>query len=153
LIGGIEIVMRQFVCPQCQALNRTPDERDAAKAKCGRCHQLLFTGSPVEVTGQALDAHVNSTKGAAILLDVWAPWCGPCRAMAPQFARAAERLEPQVRLLKLNSDENQAAAARLGVQGIPALFLFRDGKVIARTAGAMTSEQLIGWAHQALATA
>ncbi|HET9161711.1 MAG TPA: thioredoxin TrxC [Caulobacteraceae bacterium] len=142
--------MRQFVCPSCQAVNRMSDERDAAKAKCGRCHEPLFTGHPAEVGGEALDAHVRSTQGAAILLDVWAPWCGPCRAMAPQFERAAQRLEPQVRLLKLNSDNNQAAAAKLGVQGIPALFLFKDGKVVARTAGAMGAEQLIAWVRQAL---
>jgi len=142
--------MRQFVCPNCHAVNRTPDERDPAKAKCGRCHQPLLTGAPIEVTSQGLDAHVRSTKGAALLLDVWAPWCGPCRSMAPHFAKAAERLEPDVRLLKLNSDENQAAAARLGVQGIPALFLFRDGREIARTSGAMTAEQLVAWTQQAL---
>jgi thioredoxin 2 len=145
--------MRQFVCPNCQAVNRTPDERDPAKGKCGRCHQPLLTGAPVEVTSQTLDAHVRSTKGAALLLDVWAPWCGPCRSMAPHFAKAAERLEPDVRLLKLNSDDNQDAAVRLGVQGIPALFLFRDGREIARTAGAMTAEQLIGWTQQALSAA
>jgi thioredoxin 2 len=142
--------MSQLVCPHCQAVNRLPEERDAAKAKCGRCHQPLFDGHPAEVSGAALDTHVRSTKGAAVLVDVWAPWCGPCRAMAPQFQRAAERLEPKVRLLKLNSDENQSAAARLGVQGIPALFLFQDGREVARTSGAMSAEQLVGWVKGAL---
>ncbi len=145
--------MRQFVCPHCQSVNRTPDERDPSKARCGVCHQPLLTGAPMEVTGAVLDKHVRSTKGAALLLDVWAPWCGPCRSMAPHFTRAAEQLEPDVRLLKLNSDDNQDAAARLGVQSIPALFLFRDGQVIARTAGAMSTEQLVGWTRQALSAA
>jgi thioredoxin 2 len=142
--------MSQLVCPHCQAINRTPPERDAVKAKCGRCRRPLFDGHPAEVSGAALETHIRSTKGAAVLVDVWAPWCGPCRAMAPQFERAAQRLEPNVRLLKLNSDENQSAAARLGVQGIPALFLFRDGEVVARTAGAMSAEQLVGWVKAAL---
>ena len=145
--------MTQFVCPSCNAVNRLPEGKDASVAKCGRCHEKLFSGHPVEVTAAQLDAHRRSTQGAALLLDVWAPWCGPCRAMAPHFAEAAGRLEPDVRLLKLNSDEHPAAAAGLGVQGIPALFLIRDGKVIARQAGLMNAGQIESWTRQALATA
>jgi thioredoxin 2 len=145
--------MKQFVCPSCGAVNRAPEGRDARQAKCGKCHNPVLTGAPVEVTGAQLAAHQRSTKGAAILLDVWAPWCGPCRSMAPQFAAAAKDLEPDVRLLKLNSDDEQAAASALGVQGIPALFLIRDGQVIARTAGAMPASQIVGWTRQALAKA
>ena len=144
--------MTQLVCPHCNAANRLPEGKDASTAKCGRCHEKLLTGHPVEVTGAQLDAHRRSTKGAALLLDVWAPWCGPCRSMAPQFAAAAEELEPDVRLLKLNSDEHQQAAAALGVQGIPALFLIRDGKVIARQAGLMNTSQIVGWVREALKT-
>ena len=143
--------MTQLVCPHCNATNRLPEGKDAAAAKCGRCHEKLFTGHPVEVTAAQLDAHRKSTQGAALLLDVWAPWCGPCRSMAPQFAAAAARLEPQVRLLKLNSDEHPQAAAGLGVQGIPALFLIQDGKVIARQAGLMNTSQIEAWTRQALA--
>jgi len=145
--------MTQLVCPHCAAANRLPDGKDASAAKCGRCHEKLFTGHPVEVTAAQLDAHRRSTRGAALLLDVWAPWCGPCRAMAPQFAAAAEQLEPEVRLLKLNSDDHPQAAAALGVQGIPALFLFRDGQLIARKAGGMTAGQITGWVRDALASA
>lgn len=143
--------MPQLVCPQCAAINRAPDDKDAAAAKCGRCHARLFQGQPVEVDDRGLDRHLASNKGVGVLLDVWAPWCGPCRAMAPQFARAAERLEPRVRLLKLNSDDHPQAAARLGVQGIPALFLFRDGALVARQSGAMGAEQITAWAERALA--
>ena len=90
-------------------------------------------------------------KGHALLLDVWAPWCGPCRAMAPQFAQAAAQLEPDVRLLKLNSDQHPDAAATLGVTGIPALFLIEDGRVVARHAGLMNAGQIVAFARQARA--
>ena len=143
--------MNQFVCPSCGAVNRAPDGKDARAAKCGKCHNLLLTGAPVEVSGAQLAKHRASTKGAALLLDVWAPWCGPCKSMAPQFAAAARELEPDVRLLKLNSDAEPAAAGALGVSGIPALFLIRDGKVIAQTAGVMPASQIVSWTRQALA--
>jgi thioredoxin 2 len=143
--------MTQFVCPHCGAGNRIAAGRDGCQAKCGKCHEPLMTGAPVDVTGAQLAAHRSGTKGAALLLDVWAPWCGPCKTMGPQFAVAAKTLEPEVRLLKLNSDADPAAASALGVKGIPALFLMRDGKIIARTAGAMPTSQIIDWTRAALA--
>ena len=145
--------MQQFICPYCGAGNRVADGRDAREAKCGKCHRLLLTGEPIEVSAAQLAAHRSGTKGAALLLDVWAPWCGPCRSMAPQFAAAAKALEPEARLLKLNSEAEPAAASALGVSGIPALFLIRDGKVVAQTAGAMPATQIVAWARQAMAQA
>ncbi len=142
--------MKQFVCPSCGAVNRIADGRDALQAKCGKCHKPLLTGAPVEVSGAELQSHRSATKGAALLLDVWAPWCGPCKSMAPQFAAAAKTLEPEVRLLKLNSDAEPQAAGALSVSGIPALLLIRDGKVIARTAGLMPASQIVSWTRQAL---
>lgn len=143
--------MRQFVCPACGAANRSPEDRDPLSAKCGRCGEKVFSGQPVEVTGKGLAAHRASTKGAAVLVDVWAPWCGPCRAMSPNFAAASKVLEPDVRLLKLNSEAEPQAASDLGVSGIPALLLFRDGKAIARSAGLMSTQQIVAWTRQALA--
>lgn len=145
--------MRQYVCPHCGAVNRTPNGKDPLAAKCGRCKQSLFSAHPTEVDARALSAHRASTKGAAVLVDVWAPWCGPCRAMTPNFAAAATRLEPDVRLLKLNSEAEPQASAELGVSSIPTLLLFKDGQPIARTAGLMSADQIVAWTHQALARA
>lgn len=145
--------MRQLVCGGCGAVNRAPEARDPSAAKCGRCGERLLSGKPLDVTGAALAAHRRSTQGVALLLDVWAPWCGPCVRMAPQFAAAAAQLEPQVRLLKLNSEQEPAAAAELGVSGIPTLILFRDGRIVARQAGAMSANQIVAWTNQALARA
>ena len=143
--------MVRTVCPHCGAVNRLPEDRPAIEARCGQCHEALFAGAPLEVDGPGLDRQVTQTRGHGLLLDVWAPWCGPCRMMAPHFAGAARELEPEVRLLKLNSDAAPEAAARLGVSGIPALFLFRDGRVIARTTGLMSTPQLTAWTRQGLA--
>jgi thioredoxin 2 len=145
--------MRQLVCPGCGATNRAPEAKNAAAAKCGRCGTALFRAEPLDVTAPQLQSHLRANKGVAVLLDVWAPWCGPCRMMAPHFAAAARDLEPRVRLLKLNSEAEPQAAASLGVSGIPALFLFRDGRVIARQAGAMSAAQIVAWTTQALAQA
>jgi thioredoxin 2 len=145
--------MRQYVCPACGAANRAPDGKDPLVAKCGRCKQNLFSAHPTAVDAKSLRAHRGSTKGAAVLVDVWAPWCGPCRAMTPNFAAAAAKLEPDVRLLKLNSEAEPQASAELGISSIPALLLFKDGQAIARTAGLMSAEQIVAWTRQALAQA
>jgi thioredoxin 2 len=141
---------RNIVCPHCAATNRVPLSKPAREARCGACHRPLFEGHPVAVDGTRFDKHRHAND-IAVLVDVWAPWCGPCRAMAPMFERAAVALEPEVRLLKLNADEEQRTSAALGVSGIPALLLFRGGKLLARTAGAMDTGKIVAWTRSQLA--
>ena len=142
--------MRQVVCGHCGRINRLPAERAPKGARCGSCHQPIFTGHPVEVDEEGFGRHVASSD-IPLLVDVWAPWCGPCRAMAPMFERAAQQLEPKVRLLKLNSDAAPALSSRLGISGIPTLLLMQGGREIARHAGAMDARGIVAWTEAGLA--
>jgi thioredoxin 2 len=142
--------LRHVVCGNCGRINRLPVERASKDARCGACHQLVFTGRPIEVDEQAFERHV-AKNDIPVLVDVWAPWCGPCRAMAPMFERAAELLEPKVRLLKLNSDKAPAVSSRLNISGIPTLLLMSGGREIARQAGAMDARSIVAWTEAGLA--
>lgn len=134
-------------CPACNTGNRVGDG-DPHAAKCGRCGAKLFTGAPIDVDDVGFAAQVKLSS-APVLVDVWAPWCGPCRMMAPTFAQAAQEFEPQVRFLKLNADETQTPAA-LRVRGIPTVILFHEGREIARQPGLMSGPQLRAWLENAL---
>lgn len=140
----------QIVCPHCGTANRVPAERPALSARCGKCHQALFRHHPTEVDENTFERHVRANS-IPVLLDVWAPWCGPCRAMAPAFERAAGMLEPQVRLLKLNADEAPNVSARLGVRSIPAMYLFHNGSIVAQTAGALPADTIARWTRDHIA--
>jgi len=144
--------VHHVVCPHCAAINRVPVGRPAREANCGVCHQALFDGHPAAVDAAKFEKHLRHND-IPVLLDVWAPWCGPCRAMAPMFERAARELEPDLRLIKLNADDEPRIASELGVAGIPALFLLRGGRVVAHTAGAMDAGRIVAWARSRLAAA
>ncbi len=131
-------------CPHCGTTNRLPRERLTEQPSCGKCKQPLFTGHPAELNGEKFAAMINQTD-LPVVVDFWAPWCGPCRMMAPQFEQAAQMLEPNARLAKLNTDEEQAIASQLGIRSIPTIVLFKGGKEIARQSGAMNAASLVRW--------
>lgn len=141
-MGRVQI--NHVVCPRCGARNRFPVGKPPAGARCGKCHGVLFDGHSVAVDARGFERH-RSGNDIAVLVDVWAPWCGPCHAMAPMFEHAATELEPDVRLIKVNADEEPGLSAELGVRGIPTMILLQGGKVVARTAGAMDASRIVAW--------
>ena len=143
---------RHIVCPHCASTNRLPVDKPAREAGCGSCHRPLFDGHPAAVNAASFTKH-RRDNDIPVLLDVWAPWCSPCRAMAPMFEQAATTLEPEVRLLKLNADEEPGLASQLGASSIPALLLMRGGRVIARSAGVMDTRGLVAWVRSNLTQA
>lgn len=140
------------VCPACLKINRVAADRLSAHPKCGSCGAPLFQGHPTDVDPSAFDRHASANT-IPVLVDVWAPWCGPCRMMTPMYERAAQQLEPAVRLLKLNMDNAPQIASRYGVQAVPTLLLLQSGKVIAQAAGARDSQGIVSWTHQNLGAA
>ena len=133
-----------IVCTKCGGVNRLPAARRAQDAKCGKCASRLFSGHPEDVDGEMFDRQITRST-IPVVVDVWAPWCGPCQVMAPAYEAAARELEPVVRLIKLNSDSEQAVSARLGIRGIPTMIMFHGGQELARTSGAMTAGQIVRW--------
>jgi thioredoxin 2 len=140
-----------LACPACSTLNRFPREKLASgyACKCGLCGSPLFAGHPVALDARSFEAHANKSD-IPVLVDFWAPWCGPCKAMAPQFERAAGRLEPTVRLAKVNTEEEQELAGRFAIRGIPTMILLKHGKEIARQSGAMDAGAIERWTRDAL---
>ena len=140
---------KHVVCPACLTTNRVPDERLSAGGTCGKCGKPLFNHKPIELTSANFNKIIGSND-LPVMVDFWAPWCAPCKMMAPVFEQAAAQLEPNMLLAKLNTESEQSLAARFGIRSIPTLAIFKGGRVVAQQAGAMDLRTLTSWANSQL---
>ncbi len=134
----------RILCPRCYTVNRVPAARLADGPNCGQCHEPLFTGHPIALTVSDFDVHATRND-IPLVVDFWAPWCGPCRMMAPAFEQAAKALEPLARLGKVNTEDEPTLAARFGIASIPTMIIFRNGREVARQPGALGLQDIVRW--------
>jgi thioredoxin 2 len=138
-----------IVCPHCDAVNRVPSVRLEEESTCGKCQRALFTGHPADLSTERFLKHIERND-IPVLVDFWAPWCGPCRTMAPFYEQAAQHLEPYFRVVKVNTEAEQQLAGRFAIRSIPTLAVFKGGRELARQPGAMDTKSIIAWVQQHL---
>ena len=138
-----------IVCPHCHTTNRVARVDLTSAPDCGSCHQPLFTGKPINLDEAAFERHIARSQ-IPVLVDFWAPWCGPCVQMAPAYAQAAVELEPLVRVAKVDTEQARNLGTRLNIRSIPTLALFIGGREVARQAGAMGASDIVRWTRSQL---